>query len=666
MALGTAAAAAVAAGASVALADEQKADEAAAPTSDTLEADVVIAGAGAAGLLAAVEACRAGKSVIVVDKASGIGMANGALAGGPFVVGSAQQLAAGIEFPPEEAFQHIMEWSHWSINAPVVRACVYMSGSTADMFTDDFGIGTFMRPDNYGAGYDSVRHGFGASDAQVRGEDRFRPIMEWCEERGAQFVFECAMESLVMEDGVCKGMNVVYSDGTKAQVLGKKTLVATGGFLGSDEMMMEHFGTKVNPLGQTLSDGTGINAVIEAGGVYGTQWGIAGNEFTGSSDKVTPVYDRKSAAFCCGIYGTLLLNHQGRRFANEGRFANFPLAIGGAISLVGGSYYAVVDQAYGIYGTLLLNHQGRRFANEGRFANFPLAIGGAISLVGGSYYAVVDQAYVDALEGSTAYAVDGSNAEQWPTGKMTLEGKNLENVQASFDTAVEEGWVDALEGSTAYAVDGSNAEQWPTGKMTLEGKNLENVQASFDTAVEEGWCYKADTLEELGEVLGLPSFAGSVEDYNALCEAGEDTQFGKPSCFLQPVVTGPFYALQFQPSAWVTIGGIRTNDRLQAIDGEDTQFGKPSCFLQPVVTGPFYALQFQPSAWVTIGGIRTNDRLQAIDPTGDVVEILFVAGADNGSTLSAPYCDYEGTSLMTAFNCGRLAGQWMAEDIDAE
>ena len=526
VALGTAAAAtAVAAGTSVALAAAQKADEAAAPTSDTLEADVVIAGAGAAGLLAAVEACRAGKSVVVIDKASGIGMANGALAGGPFVVGSAQQLAAGIEFPPEEAFQHIMEWSHWSINAPVVRACVYMSGSTADMFTEDFGIDTFMRPDNYGAGYDSVRHGFGASDAQVRGEDRFRPIMEWCEERGAQFVFECAMESLVMEDGVCKGMNVVYGDGTKAQVLGKKTLVATGGFLGSDDMMMEHFGTKVNPLGQTLSDGTGINAVIEAGGVYGTQWGIAGNEFTGSSDKVTPVYDRKSAAFCCGIYGTLLLNHQGRRFANEGRFANFPLAIGGAISLVGGSYYAVVDQAY----------------------------------------------------------------------------------------------VDALEGSNAYVVDGSNAEQWPTGKMTLDGKTLENVQASFDAAVEEGWCYKGETLEELGETLGLPSFAGAVEDYNALCEAGEDAQFGKPSCFLQPVVSGPFYALQFQPSAWVTIGGI-----------------------------------------------RTNDRLQAIDKTGAVIENLFVAGADNGSTISAPYCDYEGTSLMTAFNCGRLAGQWMAEDIDAE
>lgn len=525
VALGTAAAATVAAGASVALADEQAAAETEASVSDTLEADVVIAGAGASGMWAAVEAARAGKSVIVVEKGGFIGLANGALAGGPFVVGSAQQLEAGIGLTVEEAFQHVMDWAHWSINAPVVRACLELSGSTVDAFTEDFGIPTYMRPDNYGAGYDSVRCGFGTREQGIRGEERWLPMQQWCEERGVRFVFDCALESLIVEDGACQGMNCVMGDGSKVAVLGKKTLVATGGFLGNDTMMIERFGTKVNALGNTLSDGAGIEAVVAAGGVYGTQWGIAGNEFTGSSDKVTPVYDRKSAAFCCGIYGTLLLNHQGRRFANEGRFANFPLAIGGAISLVGGSYYAVVDQAY----------------------------------------------------------------------------------------------VDALEGSNAFAVDGSNAEQWPTGKMTLDGKTLENVQASFDAAVEEGWCYKGETLEELGETLGLPSFAGAVEDYNALCEAGEDTQFGKPSCFLQPVVSGPFYALEFQPSAWVTIGGVRTNDRLQAIDN-----------------------------------------------TGAVIQNLFVAGADNGSTISAPYCDYEGTSLMTAYNAGRLAGMWMVEDIDAE
>lgn len=88
--------------------------------------------------------------------------------------------------------------------------------------------------------------------------------------------------------------------------------------------------------------------------------------------------------------------------------------------------------------------------------------------------------------------------------------------------------------------------------------------------------------------------------------------------------------------------------------------------MNAVETGPFYALEFQPSAWVTIGGVRTNDRLVAIDRTGAAIQNLFVAGADNGSTISAPYCDYEGTSLMTAYNAGRLAGMWMCEDIDAE
>lgn len=52
-------------------------------------------------------------------------------------------------------------------------------------------------------------------------------------------------------------------------------------------------------------------------------------------------------------------------------------------------------------------------------------------------------------------------------------------------------------------------------------------------------------------------------------------------------------------------------------------------------------MQYEPSAWVTIGGIRTNDRLQAIDDAGIAIPGLYVAGADNGTLMSAPYCDYE-------------------------
>ena len=75
--------------------------------------------------------------------------------------------------------------------------------------------------------------------------------------------------------------------------------------------------------------------------------------------------------------------------------------------------------------------------------------------------------------------------------------------------------------------------------------------------------------------------------------------------------------------------------------------------------------QYEPSAWVTIGGIRTNDRLQAIDGEGVAIPGLYVAGADNGTLMSAPYCDYEGYSLMCAYCGGRLAGQYAVETIDA-
>ena len=492
---------------------------------ETKECDVAIVGAGGAGLWAAVEAVRAGKSVIVIEKGGNVGVANGSLAGGPFMVGSKLQQEAGIDFTVEEAFNHIMEYGHWATNAAAIKRAVELSGETVDQFTDDFGVPTGLRPDNYGAGYASVRANFqGDTDAQVRGEERMKPLQEFVEGNGGEFVFDTAGKRLIVENGVCTGVQCEQGK-TVIDVKAKAVIVATGGFLGNTDMMLEHFGTFVNPLGNVLSVGEGIDMVKAAGGQLSTQWGIAGNEFTGSNQKADGLYERGNAAFTIGIYGTLLVNNQGRRFSNEGKFANLPLALGGAISLVGGQYYAVVDQAY----------------------------------------------------------VDGLNA-----------------------------------GTDAWTLCGSDEVNWRTGMMTLKDKPLENVQANMDAAVEAGWAFKADTIEALAEVIGAPELSQTLETYNGYCDAGKDEQFYKPACFLQPVATGPFYALQYEPSAWVTIGGIRTNDRLQAIDAE----GMP-------------------------------------------IDGLYVAGADNGTLMSAPYCDYEGYSLMCAYSGGRMAGMYAVEDIDA-
>ena len=393
------------------------------------------------------------------------------------MVGSKLQQEAGVEFTVEEAFNHIMEYAHWSTNAAAVKAAVAISGETVDQFTDDFGVPTGLRPDNYGAGHASVRANFQSdpkdSKTQAKGEDRMKPLQEFVESKGGEFLFNTAGKRLIMEDGACTGVQC-EGDGV-TDVKAKAVIVATGGFLGNVDMMREKFGTFVNPLGNVLSVGEGIDMVQAAGGQLSTQWGIAGNEFTGSNQKADGLYDRKSAAFTIGIYGTLLVNNQGRRFSNEGKFANLPLALGGAISLVGGKSYAVVDQAY----------------------------------------------------------VDGLNS-----------------------------------GKDAWTLCGADEVNWRTGMMTLKDKPLENVQGSIDDAVSAGWAFKADTIEALAQAIDAPELVETLDEYNGYCADGNDEQFYKPACFLQPVTTGPFYAFQYEPSAWVTIGGIRTNDRLQAIDGE--------------------------------------------------------------------------------------------------
>ena len=57
-----------------------------------------------------------------------------------------------------------------------MKKCLELSGETVDMFTTEFGIETYMRPDNYGSGFDSVRIGFGTKEKGVRGEDRWLPL----------------------------------------------------------------------------------------------------------------------------------------------------------------------------------------------------------------------------------------------------------------------------------------------------------------------------------------------------------------------------------------------------------------------------------------------------------------------------------------------------------
>ncbi len=121
--------------------------------------------------------------------------------------------------------------------------------------------------------------------------------------------------------------------------------------------------------------------------------------------------------------------------------------------------------------------------------------------------------------------------------------------------------------------------------------------------LEQGYLIKAETLEELAEGLNIPvdTFVKTVEHYNELCAAGEDTDYYKESHRMTPVDTAPFY-------------GIRT------------------------------------CAWhlTTLDGVRINKDMQVLREDGTVIEGLYATGDCSGGFFANNY-----PNLFTGLACGR-------------
>ena len=90
--------------------------------------------------------------------------------------------------------------------------------------------------------------------------------------------------------------------------------------------------------------------------------------------------------------------------------------------------------------------------------------------------------------------------------------------------------------------------------------------------LEKGWIIKADTIEELAEKIGKDpaNLRAEVDKFNAMVDAGEDTDFGRDITTMAKIEQGPFYAIEEVPSMPACSGGARRNIKGQVLnwDGE--------------------------------------------------------------------------------------------------
>jgi len=148
--------------------------------------------------------------------------------------------------------------------------------------------------------------------------------------------------------------------------------------------------------------------------------------------------------------------------------------------------------------------------------------------------------------------------------------------------------------------------------------NLAAQENVLKGEIEQGLVYKADTLEELASHIGCDSkvLVAEVERYNKLCDAGNDTDFGKRAEILVPVKEPPFYAGNLQACLLTMSGGLRTDVQCRVLDIDD----KPieGLYVCGSAAGDFFGSGDYPTFVAGIGHGRcvTFGRMAGINAAG--------------------------------------------------
>ena len=99
--------------------------------------------------------------------------------------------------------------------------------------------------------------------------------------------------------------------------------------------------------------------------------------------------------------------------------------------------------------------------------------------------------------------------------------------------------------------------------------------------IDKGWIIRADTLEELAEKCSGKDMWGNdlsvdpqglikqIEQFNQLCESGEDTELGRAADTMAAIGDGPYYAIEVIPSTLYATGGAAQSINAEAVDWND-------------------------------------------------------------------------------------------------
>jgi fumarate reductase flavoprotein subunit len=294
------------------------------------EADVIVIGGGASGITASVAAAEKGASVIVLEKGSTTGGAAN-MGMGIFAVESKYQKAQLVDFTKEDAFNLLMNYTHWRVDARLVRRYIEQSSKTID-WMESIGVeflGAYKYFEKSTQTWHIVKTKGSNAPAERAASNMFRALTERSEELGVEILYNTRATKILTDNGHVTGVEFITADGEKVEAECNAVIVATGGFGDNPKMIQDilgyEWGKDLHSFRIPGVQGEGLRMLWEtgAGRVDSTM------ELTYTTPGVTDVFKTLSETM---RQPNLMVNLDGQRFYNEELMSN-TVYTGNAISL---------------------------------------------------------------------------------------------------------------------------------------------------------------------------------------------------------------------------------------------------------------------------------------------------------------------------------------------
>lgn len=275
--------------------------------------DVIVVGAGAAGLASAIEAAEAGAKVAVIEKMPMVGGSTVLSGGIVYATGSEMQKKLGVKDSVEDLVKYWSDRADGKNDVKFLTFVAERSGQTIDWLVK---LGVKLN-DPTPSGISPVLR---AHTSPEHGSGIVNPLKTYAESKNVEFFLETSAKELITNDkNEVVGVKAVGKDKNEINFNAKAVVLATGGFDRNAELV-----SKYAPIakGQTTFAGSGntgdgltmvekVNAdVISQGGVIGFR--AVEGELAYTTD------------ICMLMWSPYLsVNKQGQRFVNEG--IDYPL-----------------------------------------------------------------------------------------------------------------------------------------------------------------------------------------------------------------------------------------------------------------------------------------------------------------------------------------------------